>query len=349
MDIRHKKNYLINFSAIIVTYLIIQSLMSIGLLNRYISTIIMLICINIIMATSLNFSTGFMGQLVLGHAGFMAIGAYTAGLLGIALKTSGMPSFVMLILCLLAGGLLASIAGIIIGIPALRLRGDYLAIMTLGFGEIVRIVITNLTDITNGAQGLTGIPKIANFTNVYFVMALCVAVIMLLARSRHGRAIISIKENEIAAESVGIDTTFYKVTGFAISAFIGGVGGGLFAFTIGFLAPTNFGFMKSVDILVIACLGGLGSITGSVIAAIVFTVLPEALRQFDSYRMIVYSLALILMMLFRPQGLFGTSELSTERAIEFIKKILKWFLNMIKKFVEFIKKIFSKNKKGGKA
>jgi len=322
MDKKNKKYYLINAIAILVVFLIIQTLMSTGMLNRYISTIIMLICINIIMATSLNLSTGFMGQLVLGHAGFMAIGAYTAGILGIALKTSGMPGFVMLIICLIAGGLLASIAGIIIGIPALRLKGDYLGIMTLGFGEIVRIALTNLTGLTNGAQGLTRIPKIANFTNVYFIMALCVAAIMMLSRSRHGRAIISIKENEIAAESVGVDTTFYKVSGFAISAFIGGIGGGLFAFTIGYIAPLNFGFMKSVDILVIACLGGLGSITGSVIAAIVFTILPEALRQFDAYRMIAYSLALILMMLFRPQGLFGTSEFSTEKTLAFAKRVL---------------------------
>jgi len=320
MDKKNKKYYLINAAAILVVFLIIQALISFGVFNRYISTILMLICINIIMASSLNLSTGFMGQLVLGHAGFMAIGAYTASLLAIALKTSGLPGMIMLIICLLAGGLLASIAGIIIGIPALRLRGDYLGIMTLGFGEIVRITVTNLSGVTNGAQGLTGIPKIANFSNAYFVMVLCVAAIMMLARSRHGRAIISIKENEIAAESVGIDTTFYKVSGFAISAFIGGVGGGLYAFTIGYIAPLSFGFMKSVDILVIACLGGLGSITGSILAAIVFTILPEALREFEAYRMIAYSLALVLMMLFRPQGLFGTSELSTAKTIAFFKR-----------------------------
>lgn len=321
MDKKNKKYYLINTVAVVALFIVLQSLISLGVLNRYISTIIMLICINIIMASSLNLSTGFMGQLVLGHAGFMSIGAYAASLFAIALKSSGLPGFIMLVACLLAGGLLASIAGIIIGIPALRLKGDYLGIMTLGFGEIVRIAATNLTGLTNGAQGLTGIPKIANFSNVYFIMVLCVAAIMMLSRSRHGRAIISIKENEIAAESVGVDTTYYKVSGFAISAFIGGIGGGLYAFTIGYIAPISFGFLKSVDILVIACLGGLGSITGSVLAAIVFTILPEALREFDAYRMIAYSLALILMMLFRPQGLFGTSELSTAKTIAFFKKL----------------------------
>ena len=321
MDKKNKKYYLINTAAVLGLFLIAQVLVSAGMFNRYITTIIMLICINIIVAASLNLSTGFMGQLVLGHAGFMSIGAYTASLLAIAVKSSGMPGLVMLILCLVAGGLLASFAGIIIGIPALRLRGDYLGIMTLGFGEIVRIAMTNLNGLTNGAQGLTGIPKIANFSNVYFVMVICIAVIMMLARSRHGRAIISIRENEIAAESVGIDTTFYKVSGFAISAFIAGVGGGLYAFTIGYIMPDSFGFLKSVDILVIACLGGLGSITGTILAAIVFTILPEALRQFDAYRMIAYALALIVMMLFRPQGLFGTSELSTEKTIAAIKKL----------------------------
>lgn len=322
MNKKNKKYYLINTAIILVLFFVIQLLISSGKINRYISTIIMLICINIIMATSLNLSTGFMGQLVLGHAGFMSIGAYTASLLAIALKQSSISGFVMLLVCLIAGGLLASLAGIIIGIPALRLRGDYLGIMTLGFAEIVRITVTNLNSLTHGAQGLTGIPKIANFTNVYFVMVICVTVIMMLSRSRHGRAIISIKENEIAAESVGIDTTYYKVSGFAISAFIGGIGGGLYAFTIGYIAPLSFGFMKSVDILVIACLGGLGSITGSVLAAAVFTILPEALREFDAYRMIAYSLALILMMLFRPQGLFGTSELSTAKIGAFLKKVL---------------------------
>ncbi|MEX1377278.1 MAG: branched-chain amino acid ABC transporter permease [Eubacteriales bacterium] len=321
MDKKNKKYYLINTALILLVYVVIQLLLSKGVLSRFYSTIIILICINIIMATSLNLSVGFMGQLVLGHAGFMAIGAYTAGLLGVALNTTGMPGFIILIICLLAGGLLASIAGIIIGIPALRLRGDYLGIMTLGFAEIVRITITNLTGLTKGAQGLTRIPTIANFTNVYFIMVLCVVVIMMLSRSRHGRAIISIKENEIAAESVGIDTTFYKVSGFAISAFIGGIGGGLFAFTYGYISPKNFTFMKSVDILVIACLGGLGSITGSILAAIVFTILPELLRDFDEYRMIAYSLALILMMLFRPQGLFGTSELSTAKIGAFLKRV----------------------------
>jgi branched-chain amino acid transport system permease protein len=262
-----------------------------------------------------------MGQLVLGQAGFMAIGAYTAGIIGVKfaeyMEIGGMqiPSLVILIFAVLAGGVLAALTGLIIGIPALRLRGDYLGIMTLGFGEIVRIVITNLGGLTGGAQGLIGIPRIANFTNIYWFMIICVAVVIMLARSRHGRAIISIRENEIAAEAVGISTTKYKVTGFTISAGLAGIGGGLFALQMGFLAPITFGFMKSVDILVIVVLGGMGSITGSILAAIVFTILPEALRDFASYRMIIYSVTLILVMIFRPQGLFGTQEFSMQKFI----------------------------------
>jgi len=227
---------------------------------------------------------------------------------------------------------LAAFSGIIIGIPALRLRGDYLAIMTLAFGEIVRIIINNL-EFTGGAKGFRGIPRLMNFTYVYFFMIACVAFLMLLARSRHGRAIISIRENEIAAEAVGISSTRYKVTGFALSAMIGGIGGGLFAFQMGFLQPTMFGFMKSVDILVMVVLGGMGSMTGSVIAAIVFTWLPEALREFNEYRMVAYAVLLIVMMIVRPQGLFGTREFG--------------FSKLMRKIFNKTKKIDTESLKGG--
>lgn len=320
MDKKNRHSYLINFAAIIVAYILLYMLISLGIFNRYWSSIIILICINIIMATSLNFSTGFLGQLVLGHAGFMAIGAYTAALVGMALSSAGSPALPAILISVIAGGLLSAVFGVIIGIPALRLRGDYLAIMTLAFAEIVRIAINNL-NFTGGAQGLPGIPRLINFTYVYAFMVLCVALLMLLARSRHGRAIISIRENEIAAESVGVNSTKYKVIGFAISAFIGGIGGGLFAFQMSFLQPTMFGFMKSVDILVMVVLGGMGSMTGSVVAAIVFTWLPEALRSFDEFRMLAYAVLLIVMMIFRPQGLFGTKELAFSKYVR--KAILK--------------------------
>ncbi len=297
----------------------------------YTTGIFILICINIVMATSLNFSTGFLGQLVLGHAGFMAIGAYTAALIANILFAAGLPIFFVIVLSLLAGGVLAALSGIIIGIPALRLRGDYLAIMTLAFAEIVRIIINNL-NFTGGAQGLTGyasaqimgLSKETFSLYVFFTMVICVAFLVLLARSRHGRAIISLRENEIAAESVGINSTKYKVTGFAISALVGGIGGGLFAFHMGFLQPSMFGFMKSVDILVMVVLGGMGSMTGSIVAAGVFTWLPELLRDFDEYRMVAYAVLLIVMMIVRPQGLLGVKEMSLSKMVRKIRaKLLK--------------------------
>lgn len=328
------KSYLISAIAISLIFIIVYPLIAHNKVDTlfpflggvsfkgYTTGIFILICINIIMATSLNFSTGFLGQLVLGHAGFMAIGAYTTALIANILFAFGLPVFFVIVLSLIAGGILAGISGILIGIPALRLRGDYLAIMTLAFAEIVRIVINNL-EFTGGAQGLTGfasaqlmqMSKHEFSAYVYFVMVACVAFLVLLARSRHGRAIISIRENEIAAESVGVNSTKYKVTGFAISAMIGGIGGGLFAFHMGFLQPSMFGFMKSVDILVMVVLGGMGSMTGSVAAAGVFTWLPELLRDFDEYRMVAYAVLLIVVMIVRPQGLLGVKELSLAKPL----------------------------------
>jgi len=331
------KSYLNNAIAIVLVFVIIYPLIAHnevkslfpflkGLsFSRYTTGIIFLICINIIMATSLNFSTGFLGQLVLGHAGFMAIGAYTTALMANILFGAGLPVFLVIILSLICGGILAALSGIIIGVPALRLRGDYLAIMTLAFAEIVRIIINNL-EFTGGAQGLTGfasaqLMKVSKYQfsiYVFFTMVICVAFLVLLARSRHGRAIISIRENEIAAESVGINSTKYKVSGFALSAMIGGIGGGLFAFHMGFLQPSMFGFMKSVDILVMVVLGGMGSMTGSIVAAGAFTWLPELLRDFNEYRMVAYAILLIVMMIVRPQGLLGVKEMSLAK---FVRKI----------------------------
>jgi branched-chain amino acid transport system permease protein len=303
------RKYLFNFAGMLLAYVLVGILVEFELLSRYWISIIIFISINIIMATSLNLSTGFLGQLILGHAGFMAIGAYTAALIGMPLFNAGMPVFFVLVIGLIAGGLLASIFSIIIGVPALRLRGDYLGIMTLAFGEIVRVSLNNLK-FTGGAHGLPGIPRITTYHNSFIIMLLCVSFIVLLVRSRHGRAIISLRENEIAAEAVGISSTRYKVTGLAISAFIGGIGGGLYAFQLGYLQPLMFGFMKSVDILIMVVLGGMGSMTGSVLAAGVFTWLPEALREVNEYRMVLYGVLLIVMMIVRPQGIFGTHEMT---------------------------------------
>jgi len=215
----------------------------------------------------------------------------------------------------------AGIFGILIGVPALRLKGDYLAIITLGFGEIIRVVLTNIDsvlgfDFTYGASGLKRIPKITTFFNVLLCVVLSCVVIHMVMKSRHGRAILSIRENEIAAESCGIRTTYYKVMAFTMSAFFAGVAGCLYAGYLGSLQPSSFGFMKSIEILVMVVLGGMGSMLGSILSATVLTALPEALRAFSDYRMVVYSLVLVLMMIFKPTGLLGQYDFSLSRILE---------------------------------
>ena len=284
------------------------------------------------MAVSLNIATGYLGQLPLGHAGFMSVGGYSCALFimrnmdkfGLTLATMSKvsPASVMLFaLGLLFGGVCAAICGLLIGIPALRLKGDYLAIITLGFAEIIRVVMLNIDsvlgfELTGGAKGLTGIPGYTNFLNTFIVVAIVIFLIHTMMKSRHGRAIIAIRDNEIAAESTGVNTTYYKTLAFVASAFFAGIGGGLYAGCIGVMAPAKFGFMKSVEILVMVVLGGMGSMLGSVLSATVLTILPEALRAFADYRMVVYSIVLILVMIFRPQGLLGSYDFSMSRVIE---------------------------------
>ncbi len=332
-----KSSIIVNLSVIFVIFIVLNTLINTGVLNRYYSTILVLILVAIIMSTSLNIGTGFLGQLILGHAGFMAIGAYTAALIGIALNDVIVNDFLFisrnLIIFVIAGSgamFTASIAGLLVGTPALRLRGDYLGIMTLGFGEIVRVIITNL-EITNGAQGLMGIPRLMTFPIAFWTTVIVVLIIYLFMSSRHGRAILSIREDEIASESVGINITKYKIMGFVLASLFGGLGGAVFAFQGGFLAPVSFGFIKSVEIFVIVVLGGMGSISGAIIAAIILTFLPELLREFDQYRLLLYSGLLVVTMLFRPQGLMGTKELDPKKQIRkvyrFIKKIIKKDIN----------------------
>lgn len=310
-----RKSYLINLAAVTLLFAVVQGLLVAGVFNRYILGILIVCAVNIILATSLNLTTGFLGQLALGHAGFMGVGAYAAALFSIH---TGITNAVTLPVALIFGGLCAAVFGLVIGIPTLRLKGDYLAIITLGFGEIIRVILNNLS-ITNGPRGLRGIPKVTSFANAYWIMVLVIFVLFTLGRSRHGRAILSIREDEIAAEASGISTTHYKVFAFTLAAFFAGVAGGLYAHYVGVLEPKNFGFTKSIEYLVMVVLGGMGSISGSIISAFVLTLLPEALRGFSDYRMLVYSLMLILMMLFRPAGLLGTRELS-------LSAILDWAL-----------------------
>ncbi len=310
-----KRSYAFNIISIILLFIVMKVLMSANILTRYYTGIVIFICINVVLATSLNLATGYLGQLALGHAGFMAVGSYASAITAIALKTAGLPDIVMLIISLTVAGIVAGLVGIAIGIPALRLRGDYLGIITLGFGEVIRVVINNMGGLTGGAQGLTGIPRIVSFDSVFWITVLVVGILYTLTHSRQGRAIISIREDEIAAEAVGIQTTRYKVMGFAIAAFFAGIGGGLYAHYIAFLDPNTFNFMRSVEILVIVVLGGMGSLTGSIVAAIILTILPEALRDFAEYRLLIYSGLLVVMMIFRPQGIFGTHEFSMSQFI----------------------------------
>ena len=298
-----KKNLLI-LVGILLTFAIVQGLISVGIISSFHEITIALICINIIMAVSLNLVTGFTGQFSLGHAGFMSIGAYVCAL--IIMRYDSTTGFLMGIL---AGALAATVIGILIGMPTLRLKGDYLAIATLGMAEIIRVVFLNL-EITNGAAGLSGIPRHANWLWLFFFVVVTVLIINNFIRSSYGRACISIREDEIAAESMGINTTKYKVMAFAIGAFFAGVGGALYSSYFYFLKPNIFGFMKSIDILVIVVLGGLGSVTGSVIAAILLALLTTFLQSFTEIRMILYALLLVVIMIFRPQGLMGTKEIN---------------------------------------
>jgi len=309
-------SYLINFALLLALFVVLEVLIQTGVINRYYGGILTMIGINIILAVSLNLATGFLGQLVLGHAGFMSVGAYTAALFTLH---AGLPDGISLLLGLLIGGTMAALFGLIIGIPALRLKGDYLAIITLGFGEIIRVLMNSLS-ITGGAKGLSGIPAITTFPSVFFVAAISVYIIYAFINSRHGRAVIAIREDEIAAEASGINTTHYKMLAFVVAAFFAGIAGGLYAHHIGVLAPDKFDFNYSVEILVMVVLGGMGSITGSILAAVVLTALPELLRSFSDYRMLLYSIILIGVMLFKPTGLLGQYEYSFARMIRGIRE-----------------------------
>ena len=324
--------YAINAVLVVLFLVIGEAMIGNGVVSRYQTGVLEQIGIYIIMAVSLNIATGYLGQLPLGHAGFMSVGGYSCALFimknmdkfGLTLATMSKvsPASVMLFaLGLLFGGVCAAICGLLIGIPALRLKGDYLAIITLGFAEIIRVVMLNIDsvlgfELTGGAKGLTGIPGYTNFLNTFIVVAIVIFLIHTMMKSRHGRAIIAIRDNEIAAESTGVNTTYYKTLAFVASAFFAGIGGGLYAGCIGVMAPAKFGFMKSVEILVMVVLGGMGSMLGSVLSATVLTILPEALRAFADYRMVVYSIVLILVMIFRPQGLLGSYDFSMSRVIE---------------------------------
>ena len=267
----------------------------------FLKMLIYKIGINIILAAGLNLINGYTGQFSLGHAGFMAVGAYVSAIVTMKL---GLP----FIVAIMAGACAAGLLGLLIGLPTLRLSGDYLAIATLGLGEIIRITILNINYI-GGASGFMGIPRYTNFAWVFFVCLFVLFFIKNFINSSHGRACISIRENEVAAEAMGIDTTKYKVLAFTLGAAFAGVAGALFAHYFYVIHPASFTFISSFNYLTMVVLGGLGSITGSIAGAVILTFISAALASWPEWRMIIYSVMLIILMLYRPQGLFGNIEL----------------------------------------
>ncbi|MEG1774857.1 MAG: branched-chain amino acid ABC transporter permease [Oscillospiraceae bacterium] len=299
-----QKSGVVTGAGLLATFGIVWALIGAGIITDFTFAVLVTICINIILATSLNLITGFTGLFSLGHAGFMSIGAYTC-----AIITMQADSTLGFVCGVFAGAVAAALVGCIVGLPTLRLRGDYLAIATLGMSEIIRIVFLNL-EVTNGAAGLNGVPQYVTWPWLFLFTAGTVVIIVNFLHSSPGRACIAIREDEIAAESMGINTTKYKVIAFAIGAFFAGIAGALYASYFYFLKPDLFGFLKSIDILVIVVLGGMGSISGSIIAAVLLMMISTVLQAFPEVRMIIYSLLLIVIMLFRPQGLLGDKELS---------------------------------------
>lgn len=296
-------------------------------LNAYLQLTLIYVLVNVVLAMSLNLVNGYTGQFSLGHAGFMAIGAYTSAFLSFKYPPiSGVFGIISFVSYALIGGFLSAMFGWLVGLPSLRLKGDYLAIVTLGFGEIIRVVVLN-TEVLGGARGLYGIPGLQDVTFLgmtlsrfitFFVMAciwvlIAFFVIWRMIHSTHGRAFKSVREDEIAAASIGIDTTKVKVRAFVISSFFAGVAGSLFAHYSNYLNPATFSFVMSINVVIMVVLGGMGSMTGPILAAALVTILPEALRPLQELtgkdlRMVIYSLILIVLMLVRPQGLLGQKE-----------------------------------------
>ena len=293
-----------------------------GLIGAYNYQILVLIGVNIILAVSLNLINGFTGQFSIGHAGFYAVGAYTSAALvryagpPVRVLVSSLPAVaqdaVLLLMGLLGAALVAGLAGLAVGIPSLRLRGDYLAIVTLGFGEIIRVLILNI-DAIGGARGFSGIPQLSNFFWVYLFVLITIATVHNLVDSSYGRAFVSIRDDEIAAEAMGVDTTRFKVLSFVISSMFAGIAGGLFGHFTMYLHPNSFTFVASFYVIIMIVIGGLGSIEGAVLGAVVFTVVLEMFRGFGAFRLINFSVLLVLIMIYRPEGLLGSWTLIKRR------------------------------------
>jgi len=298
-----------------IFYVIVKMLLFLGLLSAYWQIILDQALITTIGALGLSIIYGFAGQFSLGHAAFYGLGAYTAGAIS---KSFGHGSLLWFIVALLAGTLVAALTALLIGLPILRLRSDYLGIATLGFGIIVRVGMDNSNKalaILGGATGMSGLPKTIGFDIIFLFAVICILIVRNFVYSSHGRACIAIREDEIAADAMGIDTTRYKTLAFVMGCAMAGLAGSLYAHRYPFLHPSSFDFLKSFDFLLIVVLGGLGSMTGTIVTAISWVFMLEGLRfvlgeQFIDFRGVIYALILIVTILLRPQGLFGGKELS---------------------------------------
>jgi len=324
IDKRTKNNF-ITYAMIIIVFMVVQILLASQSVSSLMQGLLVPLCVYVILAVSLNFTVGILGELSLGHAGFMCVGAFSSAFFSMCTKDVITLGGLRFFLALIVGALSAALFGVLIGIPVLRLKGDYLAIVTLAFGEIIKNIVNTLfigkdsagfhfslkdsismnmepggEVLVNGPQGITGTPQNSTFTIGVILVLITVFIILNMIHSRDGRAIMAIRDNRIAAESVGIDITKYKLMAFSISAGLAGAAGVLYAHNLTTLnaSPKNFGYNMSVMILVFVVLGGIGNIRGSVIAAVILTLLPELLRGLSDYRMLVYSIVLIVMMLF---------------------------------------------------
>lgn len=326
------KNDLITYGMVIFAYIVVRVLVSTGHVSSLIQGLLVPFCTYAIVAIALNLTVGILGELSLGHAGFMCVGAFTSAVFSLAFKET-MPAGPRFFLAILIGAVSAAVIGFLVGIPVLRLKGDYLAIVTLAFGEIIKNIINalylgvdskgmhftmkdalslNIEEdglvLIKGAQGVTGTPHDANFTVGVVLVLVTLFIVLNFIHSRTGRAVMSIRDNRIAAESVGINVTKYKLIAFTISASLAGVAGVLYAHNLSTLTalPKNFGYNMSILILVFVVLGGIGNIRGSIIAAVLLTLLPEVLRALSDYRMLIYAIVLIAMMIFNwsPNAIF---------------------------------------------
>ena len=319
------KDHIITFAMVIVVYIIVQTMITTGNMSSLMQGLLVPMCTYSIVAIGLNLCVGYLGELSIGHAGFMCVGAFSSAFCTKLLQDSIQNEVVLFLIAIAVGTVAAAFFGFLIGIPVLRLKGDYLAIVTLAFGEIIKNVINvlyvgtdasgihistkdvaslNLAEggkvIIKGAQGITGTPKMATFTIGFILVLITLFIVLNMINSRTGRAIMAIRDNRIAAESIGINITKYKLLAFSVSAALAGVAGVLYAHNLATLAatPKSFGYNMSIMILVFVVLGGIGNIRGSVIAAVILTLLPEMLRGLNNYRMLIYAIVLIVMMLF---------------------------------------------------